>query len=59
MGRQNIPRDQWLALGSECPSCGEQVGEEYVYAWRPMPEDPQLVILYCPECGERLQIDHI
>ena len=24
MGRQNVPRDQWLELGYECPHCGEE-----------------------------------
>ena len=40
MGRQNVPRDQWLELGYECPHCGEQLTEANVYAWRPVPEDP-------------------
>ena len=31
MGRQNVPRDQWLELGYECPRCGEQLNESYVY----------------------------
>ena len=42
MGRQNVPRDQWLELGYECPRCGEQLNESYVYSWRPTPEDPML-----------------
>ena len=32
MGRQNIPRDQWLEIGAECPHCGEQLYESY---WKP------------------------
>lgn len=59
MGRQNVPRDQWLDIGSECPHCGEQIIEEYVYSWRPVPEDPKLVLLYCPNCGDRVQVNHI
>ena len=49
MGRQNVPRDQWLELGYECPHCGEQLTEADVFAWRPMPEDPKLLLLWCPE----------
>ena len=41
MGRQNVPRDQWLAIGVECPHCGERVTEADVYSWRPTPEDPK------------------
>ena len=52
MGRQNVPRDQWLELGYECPRCGEQITEEDVHAWRPMPEDPKLLLLYCRNCGD-------
>ncbi|HEX7347642.1 MAG TPA: hypothetical protein VF253_12685 [Candidatus Limnocylindrales bacterium] len=59
MGRQNVPRDQWLELGYECPRCGERITEEDVYAWRPMPEDPKLLLLYCQTCGDRIEINHI
>jgi len=59
MGRQNVPRDQWLELGHECPRCGEQITEQDVHAWRPMPEDPKLLLLYCPNCGDRVEINHI
>ena len=59
MGRQNVPRDQWLELGAECPHCGERVTEEMVYSWRPVPEDPKLLLLYCPECGDRVEINHV
>jgi endogenous inhibitor of DNA gyrase (YacG/DUF329 family) len=54
-----VPRDQWLDMGSECPRCGEQVNEGYVYSWRPVPEDPKLLLLYCPNCGDRVEINHI
>ena len=43
MGRQNVPRDQWLEMGHECPRCGEQVTEADVYSWRPVPDDPKLL----------------
>lgn len=59
MGRQNVPRDQWLDLGHECPFCGEQITEADVYAWRPVPEDPKLLLLYCANCGDRVEINHI
>jgi transcription elongation factor Elf1 len=59
MGRQNVPRDQWLELGHECPRCGEQISEEDVYSWRPIPEDPKLLLLYCANCGDRVEINHI
>jgi endogenous inhibitor of DNA gyrase (YacG/DUF329 family) len=59
MGRQNVPRDQWLALGVECPHCGERVTEADVYSWRPTPDDPKLLLLYCPDCGDRVEINHI
>lgn len=59
MGRQNVPRDQWLAIGVECPHCGERVTETDVYSWRPTPEDPKLLLLYCPDCGDRVEINHI
>ena len=59
MGRQNVPRDQWLELGYECPRCGEQISEADVYSWRPLPEDPKLLLLYCPNCGDRVEINHI
>jgi endogenous inhibitor of DNA gyrase (YacG/DUF329 family) len=59
MGRQNVPRDQWLEIGSECPRCGERIEERMVYSWRPMPEDPKLLLLYCPDCGDRVEINHI
>ena len=59
MGRQNVPRDQWLELGYECPHCGEQITEADVYAWRPVPEDPKLLLLWCPNCGDRVEINHI
>lgn len=59
MGRQNVPRDQWLERGAECPRCGEQVNEENVYSWRPDPDDPKLLLLYCPDCGDRVEINHV
>ena len=59
MGRQNVPRDQWLEIGSECPHCGERLFERYVYSWRPMPEDPKLLLLRCPNCNDRIEINHI
>jgi len=59
MGRQNIPRDQWLEIGAECPHCGEQLYESHVYSWRPMREDPKLLLLHCPDCGDRIEINHI
>jgi DNA-directed RNA polymerase subunit RPC12/RpoP len=59
MGRQNVPRDQWLELGVECPHCGERVTEADVYSWRPTPEDPKLLLLYCPDCGDRVEINHV
>ncbi len=59
VGRQNVPRDQWLELGYECPRCGEQVTEADVYSWRPVPEDPKLLLIYCPNCGDRIEINHI
>ena len=59
MGRQNVPRDQWLDAGYECPRCGEQLSEAMVYSWRPVPEDPKLLLIYCPDCGDRVEINHI
>ncbi|MEX0709657.1 MAG: hypothetical protein WD116_00455 [Chloroflexota bacterium] len=59
MGRQNVPRDQWLERGAECPHCGEQVSEENVYSWRGEPDDPKLLLLYCPDCGDRVEINHV
>ena len=59
MGRQNIPRDQWLELGAECPRCGERITEQMVYSWRPVPEDPKLLLLFCENCGDRIEINHI
>ena len=59
MGRQNIPREQWLEIGAECPHCGERVYEKDVSVWRPDPEDPRLVMLYCPDCGDRVEISHV
>ena len=59
MGRQNLPRDQWLRIGSECPHCGEHLGEEHVSAWRPDPDDPKLLLIYCPNCGDRVEINHV
>ena len=54
-----MPRDQWLELGHECPRCGEQITEADVHSWRPMPEDPKLLLLYCRNCGDRVEINHI
>ena len=59
MGRQNIPRDQWVELGAECPRCGERITEQMVYSWRPVPEDPKLLLLFCENCGDRIEINHI
>ena len=59
MGRQNLPRDQWLAIGAECPHCGERLGEDDVSVWRPDPEQPKLLLIYCPDCGDRVEINHI
>lgn len=59
MGRQNVPRDQWLDMGAECPYCGERVTERDVFSWRPVPEDPKLLLLWCPDCGDRVEINHI
>ena len=59
VGRQSLPREQWLAIGAECPTCGELVKESDVYTWRPSEDDPKLLLLNCPECGERLEIHHI
>jgi DNA-directed RNA polymerase subunit RPC12/RpoP len=59
VGRQNVPRDQWLEMGYECPRCGEQLTEADVYAWRPDPADPKLLLLYCPNCSDRVEINHI
>ncbi len=59
MGRQNVPRDQWLEIGSECPHCGERITESYVTSWRPLPEDPKLLLLTCPNCGDRVEINHV
>jgi endogenous inhibitor of DNA gyrase (YacG/DUF329 family) len=46
-------------MGHECPRCGEQISEADVHSWRPMPEDPKLLLLYCPNCGDRVEINHI
>ncbi|HEY8772181.1 MAG TPA: hypothetical protein VIM66_03305 [Candidatus Limnocylindria bacterium] len=54
-----MPRDQWLELGAECPHCGERVTEEMVYSWRPVPDDPKLLLLWCPDCGDRVEINHV
>ena len=54
-----MPRDQWLELGYECPRCGEQISEADVYAWRPVPDDPKLLMLFCRNCGDRIEINHI
>jgi DNA-directed RNA polymerase subunit RPC12/RpoP len=59
MGRQNLPRDQWLEIGAECPHCGERLHESNVYSWRPMREDPKLLLLRCPNCGDRVEINHV
>ncbi|HEY7847563.1 MAG TPA: hypothetical protein VIC83_05160 [Candidatus Limnocylindria bacterium] len=59
MGRQNVPRDQWLSIGVECPHCGERVYEKDVYSWRPDRDDPKLLLLYCPDCGDRVEINHV
>jgi endogenous inhibitor of DNA gyrase (YacG/DUF329 family) len=59
MGRQNVPRDQWLAIGVECPHCGERVREKDVYSWRPDRDDPKLLFLYCPDCGDRVEVNHV
>jgi hypothetical protein len=59
VGRQSVPREQWLELGAECPTCGEIVTEKDVYTWRPTPDDPRLLLLHCPDCGERMEIHHV
>ena len=59
MGRQNVPRDQWLAIGVECPRCGERVYEKDVYSWRPDRNDPKLLLVYCPDCGDRVEVNHV
>lgn len=59
MGRQSLPREQWLEMGVECPTCGEIVTEADVYTWRPSREEPTLLLLHCPECGERMEIHHV
>lgn len=59
MGRQNVPRDQWLEIGADCPRCGERITESMVYSWRPVPDDPKLLLLYCPDCGDRVEINHV
>ncbi|MGI8830182.1 MAG: hypothetical protein ACR2I5_10500 [Candidatus Limnocylindria bacterium] len=59
MGRQNVPRDQWLDLGHECPRCGERITEADVYSWRPVPDDPKFLLLWCKNCGDRVEINHI
>ena len=53
MGRQNVPRDQWLAIGVECPHCGERVTRRMSTPGAPTPDDPKLLLLYCPDCGDR------
>jgi hypothetical protein len=30
-----------------------------VYSWRPVPEEPKLLLLYCKNCGDRVEINHI
>ena len=59
MARQNLPRDQWLEIGSECPHCGERITEADIYALRPLPEDPKLGLLYCPNCGSGVEINFV
>ena len=48
-------------LGSrvECPHCGERVYEENVYSWRPDRDDPKLLLIYCPDCGDRVEVNHV
>jgi DNA-directed RNA polymerase subunit RPC12/RpoP len=59
MGRQNVPRDQWLEIGADCPHCGERLDDSMVVSRRPVPEDPKLLLVRCPDCGDRVEIDHI
>lgn len=59
MARQNLPRDQWLEIGSECPHCGERITEDLIYSLRPIPEDPKLGLLYCLNCGRQVQINFV
>jgi transcription elongation factor Elf1 len=54
-----MPRDQWLEIGSECPHCGERITEEQVYSLRPIPEDPKLGLLYCVNCGRKIEINFV
>jgi hypothetical protein len=35
------------------------VTEADVYSWRPTPDDPKLLLLYCPDCGDRVEINHV
>jgi hypothetical protein len=30
-----------------------------VYSWRPVPDDPKLLLLWCPDCGDRVEINHV
>ena len=59
MGRQSVPRDQWLSIGVECPHCGERVYETNVHSWRPDRDDPKFLLVYCPDCGDRIEVDHV
>ena len=59
MGRQNVSREQWLEIGADCPHCGERLTERDVSVWRPDPEDPKQLLIYCPDCGDRVEIAHV
>ena len=41
------------------PTMLERISEEMVYSWRPVPDDPKLLLLYCPDCGDRVEINHV